>query len=136
MRPEHDASSAPWRELRAGAHWEGQGDDLKHYTGVAWYRLDVDVPAAWQGASVRAVFEGVDDSFELFVDGQSVARRGDPATKTTIWLEKQVVELGDRLPPGRHTLALRVVDHAGAGGLWRPAFLTTGPADSGAPRLH
>jgi hypothetical protein len=136
MRPEHDAAASAWRDLRAGAHWEGQGDDLKHYTGVAWYRLDVDVPATWQGASVRAVFEGVDDSFDLYVDGRFVERRGDPATKRTIWLEKQVVELGDRLPPGRHTLALRVVDHAGAGGLWRPAFLTTGPADAGAPRLH
>ena len=29
----------------------------------------------------------------------------------------------------RHTLALRVVDHAGAGGLWKPVFLTTGPTD-------
>jgi hypothetical protein len=129
-------AAAPWRDLAAGKHWEAQADDLAHYTGVAWYRAAVDVPATWRGATSRLVLEGVDDSYELWLDGAPVAKAGDPATKQTIWLEKQVVELGDRLAPGRHVLALRVVDHAGAGGLWRPAYLTTGPAAATAPRLH
>jgi hypothetical protein len=136
MRADHDPAVAPWRELKAGSHWENQADDLKHYTGVAWYRCDVDVPAGWQGQAARAVFEGVDDSFELWLDGEPVARFGDPATNTTVWLERQVAELGARLTPGRHSLVLRVVDHAGAGGLWKPVFLTTGPTDAGSRLLH
>ena len=77
----------------------------------------------------RAVFEGVDDSFELWLNGEPAGAFGDAATKTTIWLERQTAELAQRLRPGaRNTLVLRVVDHAGAGGLWKPAFLTTGPA--------
>jgi beta-galactosidase/beta-glucuronidase len=131
-----DDAAAPWRDLAAGKHWEAQADDLKHYTGVAWYRIAVDVPTNWRGATSRLVLEGVDDSYELWIDGAPVAKAGDPATKQTVWLEKQVVELEDRLAPGRHVLALRVVDHAGAGGLWRPAYLTTGPAGAAAPRLH
>jgi len=127
---------APWRDLAAGKHWEAQREDLNHFTGVAWYRIAVDVPVSWRGADSRLVLEGVDDSYELRLDGAPVAKAGDPATKQTIWLEKQVVELGARLAPGRHVLALRVVDHAGAGGLWRKAFLTTGPAGATAPRLH
>jgi len=126
--PETDATTAEWRDLQAGSHWENQGADLEHYTGVAWYRVDVDIPEEWRGQSARAVFDGVDDSFELWLDGESIARFGDPATNTTIWLERQVAELGERLTPGRHVLVLRVVDHAGAGGLWKPVFLTTGPA--------
>lgn len=122
----HDAGAAPWRDLRAGAHWENQAEDLRHYTGIAWYRIDVELPADWPAQPVRAVFEGVDDSFELWLDGVAVGRRGDPATGTSIWLEPQVLELG-QLTPGRHSLALRVVDHAGSGGLWKPAYLTTGP---------
>jgi hypothetical protein len=128
--PTTDATGADWRDLQAGSHWENQGEDLKHYTGVAWYRIDVDVPEEWREQPSRAVFDGVDDSFELWLDGESIGCFGDPLTSTTIWLERQVAELGLRLAPGRHTLALRVVDHAGAGGLWKPVFLTTGPADS------
>jgi hypothetical protein len=48
---------------------------------------------------------------------------------------RTVAGLG-RLRPGRHTLVLRVVDHQGAGGPWRPAFLTTGPADARSRLLH
>jgi hypothetical protein len=135
--PKTDVAAAPWRDVRAGSHWENQGEDLKHFTGVAWYRIDVDVPADWEGLAARVVFDGVDDSFECWLDGESLGTRGDPATSTTIWLERQVLELGPRLRSGqRHTLVLRVVDHAGAGGLWKPAFLTTGPATSGDPLLH
>lgn len=129
--PATDVSTAAWRDLRAGSHWENQADDLKQYTGVAWYRLDVDVPADWQGLPARAVFEGVDDSFELWLNGEPAGTFGDEATHTSIWLERQVADLGQRLTPGRtNTLVLRVVDHAGAGGLWKPAFLTTGPTDA------
>jgi hypothetical protein len=127
--PTTDAAAAPWRDLEAGSHWENQAKDLEHYTGVAWYRIDVEVPADWAGLDARAVFEGVDDSFELWLNGEPAGTFGDAATKTSIWLERQTAELAQRLRPGaRNTLVLRVVDHGGAGGLWKPAFLTTGPA--------
>ena len=129
--PKTDVTTAEWRDLKAGSHWENQGEDLKQYTGVAWYRFDVAVPADWQGLDARAVFEGVDDSFEFWLNGEPAGSFGDPKKKITIWLERQVAELGQRLRPGAtNTLVLRVVDHGGAGGLWKPVFLTTGPADA------
>lgn len=135
--PGLDATAAPWRDLRAGSHWENQAEDLRHYTGVAWYRIDVEVPADWAGRAARAVFDGVDDSYVLWCNGAEVGRFGDPATGATVWLERTVAELGTHLRPGaRNTLVLRVVDHQGAGGLWRPAFLTTGPADDRSQLLH
>lgn len=137
MDPKTDVSTPEWRDLRAGSHWENQAKDLEQYTGIAWYRIDVDVPADWQGLPVRAVFEGVDDSFEFWLDGAPAGKFGDEATKVSIWLERQVADLGQRLTAGqRHTLVLRVVDHAGAGGLWKPVFLTTGPTDATSRLLH
>lgn len=136
MASDFDTSGPEWRDLKAGSHWENQAEDLKHYTGVAWYRVTVEVPQDWAGLPVRAVFDGVDDSFELWVDGAPAGTFGDAATKHSIWLERQVAELGERLPPGPHTLTLRVVDHAGAGGLWKPVFLTTGPTDARSRLLH
>lgn len=123
-KPAFDASS--WRDMPAGSHWENHGDDVKHYTGIAWYRVDFELGAAWAGQPARAVFEGIDDSAIVWLDGREVSRFGDPATQTTIWLETQTAELGP-LAPGNHTLTLRVVDHAGAGGLWKPVYLTSGP---------
>lgn len=118
---------AAWRTMPAGSHWENHGDDVKHYTGIAWYRVDFELSQAWAGLPARAVFEGIDDSAIVWLDGREVGRFGDPATQTTIWLEPQTAELGP-LAPGRHTLTLRVVDHGGAGGLWKPVHLTTGPS--------
>ncbi len=123
-QPSHNASA--WRDMPAGSHWENHGDDVMHFTGIAWYRVDFELDARWAGQPARAVFEGIDDSAIVWLDGRELARFGDPATKTTIWLERQQAELG-ALAPGRHTLTLRVVDHAGAGGLWKPVYLTSGP---------
>jgi hypothetical protein len=133
--PSTDVGAAPWRDLRAGSHWENQGDDLVHYDGVAWYRVDVDVPAGFATGS-RLVFEGIDDSGIVWLDGEQVGAFGDPATETSVWLQRSVAELGGRLTPGRHSIAVRVVDHGGAGGLWKPVFVTTGHAEDQDQLLH
>ena len=136
-KPATDVSG--WRTIRAGAHWEGLGEDqgksLEHYDGVAWYRVDVDVPASFAEHDSRVVFEGIDDSAIVWLDGAEVGRFGDPATRKTVWLERSVAVLG-RLAPGRHTLVARVVDHAGAGGLWKPVYLTTGPTGAASTLLE
>jgi hypothetical protein len=83
------------------------------------------------------VFEGVDDSFRLYLDGQELARFGDPATQTTVWLQRVVADLTGKLRPGgAHDLVLRVVDHGGAGGIWKPVFVTTGAVDRESDLVH
>lgn len=112
-----------WRRVHTLAHWESQG--FEHYNGVAWYRLAVDIPAGWKDKTVTAVFEGVDDSFRLYVNGQEVARFGDPAKDETVWLQRVTADVTRFVHPGHeNTLVLRVVDHRGAGGIWKPVSLT------------
>lgn len=124
-----------WTRVRAGAHWEAQG--FPDRDGVAWYRTEVTVPAGWAKKPVLLVLEGVDDSFRLYVDGREVARRGDPDRGETVWLQRQVVDLTGVVAPGRrYRLILRVVDHGGAGGLWKPVWLTNGPPDAEGRILH
>src|SRR5690606_35303607 len=129
------ATDGDWRPVRAGAHWESQG--FEHYDGVAWYRTTLEVPERWRGATVRAVFEGVDDSYRLYVDGEEVARHGDPEAGETVWLVRTVCDLSEHLNYGAaNHVVLRVVDHNGAGGLHRPVFVTTGPVDPASDLLH
>lgn len=118
-----------WRKVDTKRHWESQG--VGHYDGVAWYRVGFDVPADWAGRTVHAVFEGVDDSFRLYLGGTEVARFGNPETKETVWLQRVTADVTRFLTPGaRAQMVLRVVDHNGAGGIWKPVFLTTGPVDA------
>ncbi len=122
-----DFDDSAWASLVAGKHWEPQG--IAHYDGIGWYRLRLTVPSEFRAQAARLIFEGIDDSATIWLNGEFLAKVGDPVTKTTVWLEKTVVELGQRLHIGKENqITVRVVDHQGAGGLWRPVSLTTLPA--------
>ena len=115
---------ASWKEIRIGAHWEGQG--YPALDGWAWYRLELKVPDEWQNLPIYLNFEGVDDMYELYVDGQLAARRGDRATRKDTFSEKFSHDLSSRLKPGHvHQIAVRVCDWQGAGGIFRPVTLST-----------
>jgi len=62
------ASEEGWKDIRIGTAWESQGHP--GLDGWAWYRLEIDVPARWQGRDVFLSFEGVDDIYELYVNGE------------------------------------------------------------------
>lgn len=114
-----------WLRSRTGVHWEKAG--LPHYDGIAWYRKTFVPPPWWRkGTPLHLVFEGVDDSYILFLNGRRVAAFGDPETGETVWLVRTSAEISPFLHEGANILALRVVDHGGAGGLHRRVYLSSG----------
>ncbi len=124
-----------WRAVRAGAHWESQG--FEGADGIGWYRTTVELPAAWQGQPISAVLDGVDDSYRLFLNGTELGRHGDPDTGETVWLVRTAVELTPAVRwDGPNQLVLRVVDHQGAGGLWKPVRITNTPPAATQDLLH
>ena len=115
-----------WKEIRVGQHWESQG--FPALDQWAWYRLRVTVPATWTDRPIYLSFEGVDDMYELYLDGQLVARRGDIATRQDTFNEKFSHDLTARVRPGgQHDIAVRVYDWYGGGGIFRPVTLGTAP---------
>jgi hypothetical protein len=117
-----------WNEIRVGRHWESQG--FPALDKWAWYRLRVDVPESWRGRPLYLTFEGVDDCYELYVDGNLVARRGDPATRKDTFNETFSHNLSEIVKPGSQArIAVRVYDWYGAGGIFRPVTLATVPHD-------
>ena len=121
---------ASWKPIRVGQHWESQGyPDLD---GWAWYRIAVEVPKGWAGREVYLSFEGVDDHYQVYVNGQLAGRGGDPVTRQTAFDERKSHKVTSLVKPGEKcTVAVRVLDWYGAGGIHRPVTLGTaelGPA--------
>jgi hypothetical protein len=113
-----------WANIRVGAHWEAQGHaDLD---GAAWYRRQVTLPAEFAGRNLWLLLDGADDACEIFVNGVSVARMGDEAAQRTAFDERASIALPLHANEP-FTLALRVVDWRGAGGLHKPIRIATSP---------
>jgi len=123
QKAEHDDSD--WTRLSSLSFWEqqGQGD----YDGYGWYRVRLSVPDALrQHERVYLHFGAVDESFRLYIDGRLVHESlYDGAKDPNLWKKPRVVEVTPHLTAGStHLIAVRVHDSAGAGGLWKPVFLT------------
>jgi len=71
------APGANWQRLRTDVPWSGQG--LHHYYGAAWYRQAVQVPAEYAGRRVHLWFSGVNDTADVWVNGQYVGGNHDGA---------------------------------------------------------
>lgn len=124
-----DFDDSAWSAIKVGQHWEGQG--WPALDGWAWYRAKVDVPSTWQGRPIYLTFEGVDDLYELFLDGRLFAKRGDLATRVDTFNERFSHDLSNVAEPGRSlTISVRVHDWYGAGGIFRPVTLGTTPSAS------
>jgi len=123
-----------WKDIRIDKHWEAQG--YPNLDGWAWYRLDVTVPKDWAGRPVYLTFEGVDDYYELFVNGQKAGTGGDLEKRLTAFDEVKSHAVTNLMTPGEVcTIAVRVYDWGGAGGIFRPVTLTTAAAVPGQPPL-
>jgi beta-galactosidase/beta-glucuronidase len=117
---------AAWTNLTLRKFWESQG--FPELDGWAWYRIAVEVPGSWQGRPVFLSCEGVDDAYELYVNGKLAGSGGDIATRRTAFDEKKSHDITKLVQPGETcVLAVRVYDWFGAGGIFRPVTLGTVP---------
>jgi beta-galactosidase/beta-glucuronidase len=118
------ASEEGWKDIRIGTAWESQGHP--GLDGWAWYRLEIELPLAWQGRDVFLSFEGVDDIYGLYVNGELAGKGGDLATRKDAFNERKSHNITRWVKPGeRAAVAVRVHDWYGAGGIFRPVTLGT-----------
>jgi hypothetical protein len=124
-KPGYDDTA--WKPIKIGQHWDGQG--YPALDGWAWYRLRIDVPKDWAGVPLFWNTEGVDDAYELYVNGTKVGSGGDIPNKKTAFEERKA----HAMPAGllkageKNEIAVRVLDWQGAGGIHRPMSLTNVP---------
>jgi hypothetical protein len=121
-------NSSDWADIKIDRCWEAQGyPDLD---GWAWYRLKVTIPKSFEGGDVYLKFTGVDDYYDLYVNGTKAGTGGDIPNKKTAFDEVKSHKITSLVKPGEPiTIAVRVFDWGGSGGIFRPVTLINSPGD-------
>ncbi|MBM3979010.1 MAG: DUF4838 domain-containing protein [Planctomycetes bacterium] len=121
----HRLNPGHWGMLRTDLYMQAQGvvsPDYHSYTGLAWYRTDVTLPA--QAGKTHVMFPGLFNEAWLYVNGELVAHR---AYKEPWWLSDYKfewdVDLTGHLKAGANTVAVRVNNPHHFGGMFRRPFL-------------
>jgi hypothetical protein len=125
---EPGVGDAGWQPLSVTAGWDAQSfhdPEGRPYRGVAWYRFDLDVPAACEGKDVVLFAPAVVNEAWVWVNGRYAGHRPYKMP----WFRPQELELdvGALLKPGeRNRIALRVLcnyDVWGGNGIYERPFL-------------
>ncbi|HYJ48204.1 MAG TPA: sialate O-acetylesterase, partial [Pyrinomonadaceae bacterium] len=119
---------AGWKRAKLPQAWED--GPLPGYDGVVWYRKTFELPADWAGHDLILSLGPIDDRDTTFVNGVKVGATNQYDTPRSYKINASL------LKPGSNTIAVRVLDTGGAGGLWgTPEQLKIGPADNNAKAI-
>jgi uncharacterized protein len=99
-----------WKAMELPQHIEKAGLDID---GIIWFRKTIEVPKNMTGKKATLSLGPIDDSDETWVNGVKVgglSRR---------WNDKRVYTIpAGTLKAGANTIAVRVEDTGGGGGIW------------------
>ena len=104
-----DLDDHDWDTLNVPGTWESQG--YPGVDGIMWYRRTFDVPAAQAGEKATLSFGKVDDKARAYLDGTELTGKNRGRR------EHHFKVPAGALSAGPHTLAVRVSDTSGPGGL-------------------
>lgn len=118
-RPETDASAA-WGTLAVGQPWEQSGvAELAFLDGAVWLRRDVDIPRVG-GHDLTLSLGAIDDHDTTYFNGVKVGATG-PETPSSWQAPRRYTVPAALVKMGRNTIAVRVWDSQGGGGMTGPA---------------
>lgn len=126
------ADEAGWGGYRTdlSVGWEEQG--FPGTDGVFWFRAAVDLPQACSGPHVYIFFPACDEEAWVWLDGEPLGERTVASSgmePQVLWLAPFALEAGGRLTPGAaHSLAVRVHDSGGMGGIYLPVYAVVAAA--------
>jgi hypothetical protein len=131
------ATTGPWEQQEPGRRWKAE--HRADYNGVAWYRTAFTLPEPGVPGRWRLIFGAVDEACRIWLNGQLLLERPYPYRgNTESWRESFELDITDAVLVGQpNVLAVRVEDNAGAGGIWKPVWLTRveAPAAADANRI-
>ncbi|MFO0924974.1 MAG: hypothetical protein U0905_21115, partial [Pirellulales bacterium] len=125
-----DTDRSDWKSIAIGKHWDSQG--FGAVDGWAWYVRKM----IWPKDVRYLTFTGVDDYFEVYFNGKLIGSGGDRQQRVTAFEQTISIQVPDSIQEGQDvTLAIRVEDWQGAGGIFRPVFMSRMPRLPGPPMV-
>ena len=112
-----------WEDQEVGRKWKQTHG--KDYDGYAWYRNQFVVTSTDQPRKFVLAFGAVDEACKIWVNGQFVLDRPFPYKgNKDSWTQAFEVDISEHVRYDQpNTVAVRVEDNSGAGGIWRSAKL-------------
>ncbi|MBQ9786680.1 MAG: DUF4838 domain-containing protein [Lentisphaeria bacterium] len=124
-----------WRMVKTDRLLEYQG--ISNYVN-AWYRIQLTIPEKFRGHRTVIHFGAIDESCELWINGQAAGTfKFDHANNPDSWRQPKEFDITQFVPAdGRITIALKVHNGQGRGGLWRPSHLHFFPGEEMKVRIN
>ncbi len=113
-----NVDDSQWDHLTVPGFWENYST-YAGYDGVAWYRYSFNMPENFLHKNIFLGLGGVDDEFDLWIDGNHLGHFGDKSSNYTYYQRKSIHALPAPFSAGEHLLILRVEDWQGGGGIHR-----------------
>ena len=112
-----DFSGEDWQKIELGKFWEEQG--FSNYDGYAWYKKDIFIPETWNDGKAALILGGVDDAYEIYINGQKVASFGSMSSESrSVHQTLTTVSIGKQIIAGEsNNFTFRVFDFWGTGGI-------------------
>jgi len=101
--------NAAWQKMNIPTYWEQAG--VPNYDGTVWFRKQVTLPANWAGKDLKLNIGGIDDYDLSFFNGAEIGH-------TELFIYKRSYTIpGSLVHAGENTIAIRVFDNGGLGGI-------------------
>lgn len=100
---------------------------LSNYDGIGWYGISFKVPADWKDREVYLLFEAVDESCQLFVNGKKAGEH--LFTSSNDWRTPFAIRIDQCITHWNaghwNSVCVRVTDRSGNGGIWKNVYLVS-----------
>jgi sialate O-acetylesterase len=119
----YEASYNPikWKDIMVPGFWNGQG--LNNFSGVVWYRKEINVSASTAAQPAKLYFGRINDNDEVYINGQSAGRTGGQYANRMYTLKQGL------LVPGKNIIVARLSNNSSAQGGFvpdKPYYITAG----------
>ncbi len=104
--PDFDATT--WKTIKTPGIWEEQG--FPTLDGFAWYRKEIEIPAAWAGKSLRLKLTALNDADRTWFNGEVIGQMEGSGTPRDYAVPAHLVRAG------RNVVVVRVYDMGNVGG--------------------
>ncbi len=110
---ERDYNDSAWRNMKLPMYWEST--EVGDFDGVVWFRKSIEIPKSWTGRDLVLDLGPIDDMDETYVNGVNVGGMLGGG----FWSVPRVYKVPNSLvKDSALTIAVRVIDTGGGGGIW------------------